>query len=222
MIIEAAVNLAPLVLTQKESYQGIREEDFSNLLSDCCRMALSGVDLPRGMVNVEVYYHNSALRCDLVIDDTKLPFQDVNLSHKEYVECKYFRETVGNPLSNCEGLWRDFRKVLKSASFAYSVVLCEDNYLPQFETGNHDHDICVDRCFNLKNPSYFKLWEPGNFAVNSKIPFSTVRGKLTKVLQVKRYTTEAFPIRFENDMRIYRIYLFYLYVEGKTCRQYEF
>lgn len=227
MIIESACNIAPLKLPDYPDWENGREEEFSRVIASNCELVLSGIGVPypHRFVQVEVRYSPmSSERCDIVIDDSKISNFPSELSHKEYVESKFFRtnQTGGNSSNLAGSLWRDFRKVLsKGNGFPYSIVLCEKNYknvLP----GSGIHQPCVDKCFDITAVSSFSLWEKYSFDLSKDYPFELASSVGQTEIKVIRSFTESFKLKFGPAERLYRIFIFKLYSKESSCQAFEF
>ena len=227
MVIESACHIAPLKLPDYPDWANRREEEFSRVLASNCEMVLSGLGIPypHKTVQIEVPYRpGSSDRCDIVVDNSTIPNFPSELSHKEYIECKFFRKNLtGGNTSNLAGsLWQDFRKLLSNGSgFQYSVVLCERNLRSVLPTTGL-HKKCVDRCFDVNSPTSFSLWEKYSFDPSKDYPFETNSTPGQDEVRVLRNLTDTFLLKFAEEVRPYRIYIFRLYSQGRSSPGYVF
>ena len=227
MIIESACNIAPLKLPDYPDWENGREEEFSRVIASNCEMILSGlgVPYPHRFIQVEVRYSpTTSERCDIVIDNSKISNFPLELSHKEYVECKFFRtnRTGGNSSNLAGSLWKDFRKVISQGNgFPYSIVLCEKKYKNVLPSSGI-HQSCIDKCFDISSASSFSLWEKFNFDFTKDNPFELTASAGHLEIQVIRSFTEAFTLKFGLEERLYRIFIFKLYSKDSSCQAFEF
>lgn len=219
MIIEPAIHVAMMRLMDRRDCSKLYEQHFSYVLASSCEDILKEFQTlsSSNLVAVELPYPSGKGICDIVIDLSSLRFSNEIYQHQIHCECKFFRKGPAHQGLNYNlgSVWEDFTQVVNSGKgISYSAILCEN----EWDKLILRNDASIN-CFAAQSPSNFNLYKIS--APPKSEDIMNINGPGTKFHVLRNYT-EAFNLKFGNETRLFRIYLFRLWVKDINSDDFQF